>query len=853
VFKLTLKSLLDRKIRLALTTFAVVLGVAFVSGAFIVADSLRATFGEVADEIAGPISVQVRGTEAFEGDINSRNRVPEELLGLVRAQPGVAEANGFIQGFPRVSVGEDFQDLIDPGQAPTLAFNYEDAVTAFEIVDGQAPVGDEVLIDVDTARTYEISLGDPISVRAPDETLIATVSGFVRFGSENGAGAAFVLLDTPTMQRVFGYEGAFAVIDVASEIGVAQDELAAAVNAVLPDGAEAVTGEEVASEFSDQFGTFISVFQTVLLAFAFVALIVSGFIINNTFSIVLGQRIKELGLLRTLGATGRQVRQSVLLEAAIVGAIASITGILAGIGFASLIKWAISQAGGGAGLPDGPLIIAARTWIVAIVVGLGITMLSAVSPARKAASIPPIAALRDDIQLSSGSTKRRTIVGLLLGVLGAVFSVIGSISSGGALAQLGPLALGAVFLFVSVAALSPMIARPVAHFIGAPVARFRGTPGQLARENAARNPRRTASTASALMVGLALVGTVLVIGTSFKKTFTSVLDTSLKADFFIEVDGGQSFIGFSPQLADDLEALPEIEVAAGFRGGDRVAAMRVEGDRKWVFGTDASALGGMIDLDLIEGSVEGFANRGLLVHSDPAGDLGLSPGDKVDAEFPIGGVIELTVVGIYDDGSILGNWVISTETYEAGFDSTFQLDLFASAVIADGVDPDVARAAADEVAAAYPEASLQDRDEFQATLEGRIDQLLVAVNALLLFAIVIAALGIVNTLMLSVFERTREIGLLRAIGMTRSQTRSMVRWEAVIVAVFGGLLGLALGVVFGLIAIAAMPDSFITETGIPIGSFIVIMVMCGIVGTVAALFPGIRAARLKVLDAISHV
>ena len=348
MFKLTLRSLLDRKIRLALTTFAVVLGVAFVSGAFILADSLRATFDDVAEEIAGPINVQVRGIEAFEGDETTRTRVPDSLITDIEAVDGVARADGFIQGFPRVSVGDE---LVDPGQAPTLAFNYTggDEASSFTLLRGEAPGTGEVLVDVDTADNYEVDIGDTLTVRslaAPEDFVVA---GIVTFGEDNGAGAAFVLFDTETTQRLFEYEGSFMVVNVVSEAGVTEEELAASLNTALPADFEAVTGATVANEFSDAFGEFITIFQNALLGFAFVALIVSAFIINNTFSIVLGQRIKELALLRTLGATGRQVRTSVLVEAIIIGVIASVTGVLAGIVVASAIKWLNAQSGGGDG------------------------------------------------------------------------------------------------------------------------------------------------------------------------------------------------------------------------------------------------------------------------------------------------------------------------------------------------------------------------------------------------------------------------------------------------------------------------------------------------------------------------
>ena len=852
MFKLTLNSLLARKIRLALTTFAVVLGVSFVSGSFILADSLRAVFDKIAIEIAGPDWLQVRGVETIEEDPFSRPTVPQSVVDQIGSTEGVYGANGVIQGFPRISVGET---LIKPlGGAPTLAFNFSEEtseLSSFEAVEGSAPGNGEAMVDIDTAAKYDISVGDVITIRSlqPEEDF--TVSGITRWGQDNGGGAVFVLIDTPTAQRLFNYPDSYLAVTVAAMPGVDKNELANKLTNELPSGFEAVTSEVVANEFSDQFDIFITIFQNALLVFAAVALIVSAFIINNTFAIVLGQRIRELGLLRAVGATGRQIRSSVLTEALLIGVVASLVGVFAGTGIAWSIKALIAQVGDGSGLPDGPLVIATRTWIAAATVGIGVTLLAAISPARRASRIPPIAALRDDLSLWSGNNRRRTVVGLLLGVGGLLATTFGTTSNAGASRQLALLASGALLLFVSISLLSTLIARPAARLLGWPMTRFARASGNLARENASRNPRRTASTASALMVGLALVGMVLVVGTSFKKTFSSALDSSLGAEFFIDTEGRNSW-GFSPQLVKEIKEIDGVAIAVGFRGGPGTAQMSVAGASKDVIGTQEEGLGRVLDLSLIEGSYSGLSNDGVLVHEDPAEDLALAVGDVVSATFPVNGKKDLRVVGIFDDGSILGNWVIDMSTYETGFDPARQSDLFAAIKLEKGVEVQNIRSQLDAVAANYPEAILQDRTEYQETIEGRIDTLLMTVNALVGFAVIIAVLGIVNTLMLSVFERTREIGLLRAVGMTRRQTRRMIRWEAVIIAVFGGVLGILVGTLLGFIAVQAMPDSFITDFGIPVDNFVIILVMCIIAGVLAAILPARRAARLNILDAIAH-
>ena len=852
MFKLTLKSLLARKIRLALTTFAVILGVSFVSGSFILADSLRSVFDKIAIEIAGPDWLQVRGVETIEDDPFSRPTVTQSVVDQIRSTEGVYGAEGVIQGFPRISVGDE---LVKPlGGAPTLAFNFEQEtaeLSGFETLEGSAPGSSEAMVDIDTANKYDIAIGDTITIRSLQPAEDFQVSGITRWGQDNGGGAVFVLVDTETAQRLFNYPDSYLAVTVAAMPGVDESELADKLTRELPNGFEAVTSDVVAGEFSDQFDIFITIFQNALLVFAAVALIVSAFIINNTFAIVLGQRVRELGLLRAVGATGRQIRSSVLIEALLIGVIASVVGVFAGLGITWVIKALIDQAGDGSGLPDGPLVIAARTWIAASAVGIGITLLAAISPARKASSIPPIAALRDDLALWSGGGRRRTVIGLLLGIGGVVATVLGTTTDSGAGQQLGLLAAGALLLFVSISLLSTLVAKPAAKILGWPMTRFARASGNLATQNASRNPRRTASTASALMVGLALVAMVLVVGTSFKKTFSSTLDSSLGADFFIDTDGRSSW-GFSPQLVDEMNQIDGVAIAVGFRGGPGTAQMSVAGESKDVIGTQEEGLGRVIDISLIEGSYSGLANNGVLVHKDPAADLSLSIGDTVSATFPVSGPKELRVVGIFDDGSILGNWVIDMTTYENGFDPARQSDLFAAIELKEGTKVPEVRPQLDEVVINYPEAVLQDRTEYQETIEGRIDTLLVTVNALVGFAVIIAVLGIVNTLMLSVFERTREIGLLRAVGMTRRQTRRMIRWEAIIIAVFGGVLGILVGTLLGFIAVQAMPESFITDFGIPVGNFVFILIMCIVAGVLAAILPARRAARLNVLDAIAH-
>ncbi len=856
MFKVTLRSLAQRKLRFALTTFAVVLGVAFVSGSFVLADSLRKAFGDLADDIGESVNVQVRGAQALEGDNNSRPPVPPEIVELVEGLDGVTSTVGLIQGQLNLSyLVDEVPTRIGGGGPPVFGFNYvEGDGSTFELLEGRPPGPGEVVLDAPAVGDLDFELGQTINVRAlapPADYELVGVVTFAGQGEENDLGQVLALFDEPTTRSLFNLPTGFHTLDVAGQPGDDPEELAAYIDGALPAGFEAVSGDVVAQEFSAEFDTIIDVFQYALLAFAAVALVVSAFIINNTFAIVLGQRIRELGLLRCLGATGSQIRRSVLGESVLIGLLASVVGAVAGLGVASLITFIIDQGFDGGGLPLAGVSIAPRTWLVSLIVGVGVTTIAAYAPARRAATIPPIAALSEGVTLQTRGNTRRNVVGVIFGVLGAALLVAGVLGDFSTVRRLIALAAGSLALFIAVALLSPLVARRVANILGAPVSRIGNVAGALARNNAGRNPQRTSATASALMVGLALVVMVLIVGTSFKKTFVDALGSSLDADYYVtSAGGGDPGIGVSPQLVASLNELDEVELAVGLRGGFGARAL-IDGTPQDIIGVHEAAFDEMLDAGFVAGSQAGLDAGGVLVHQDNATDNDIAVGDVLSATFPLG-ERQLPVVAIFDDATIVGNWVIGLPTYEQVFDSTVQYDTFSMVAVADGYDAEAVRWRLEEVAASYPEIDLQDGAEFQQTSEDQIDQLLAVVNALLVFAIVIAALGVINTQMLSVFERTREIGLLRAVGMTRRQTRRMIRWEGVIVTTFGGLLGVALGVVFGLIALAAMPPSFISGVAIPFGQLVLVLVLSVVVGVVAAILPARRAARMNVLAAISH-
>lgn len=845
MLRVSLKSLLAHKIRFALTTLSVVVGVAFVVGAFVLTDTVRAEFDTLFEEINEGIDLTVRGKERFDqGPFGgSGAKVPEELQGQIRDVEGVLAAAGTVTGMPALAIDADDEAVRPVGGAPSFGVNAIDQqlLETLTPVSGHPPEADgEIAMDVDLAERGEFDVGDRVRVSTPLGVQEYDLVGTFRFGEDNSlSGATLIAFTTAEAQRLFNMVGRFDTIEVAVEPGVDKEAVRQRIAALLPDDIEVVDNTVVVEEQQDQVGQIFTIFGNVLLGFAGVTLFVSAFLINNTFTIVVGQRVRELALLRAVGATERQVATSVLVEALVVGLVASIIGFGLGLLTALGLNAILSSAGFGS--TSSALVISVRSFVAAFVVGVLITVLSALLPAWRATTVPPVAAMREGFSFRGASNAVRSIVGGTMTVVGLALLAFALYTTPGTLLLVVGMVAGALLVFLGIAALSPLFARPVARTLGAPFAQLWREPGKLARENAARSPRRTASTAAALMIGLALVTMAVVVGTSVKTTFADTLGTAVTADWYLDAGG---FSGFSPTVTDELEQLPELDAVTPGRFG----AMQVDGSTKQFSAVDFATVTDLFDLDVVDGEISGD-EHGLLVHTDPAEDLGLQAGDTVPVVFNQTGVVELPVVAIYDNGSILGNWTIDLQTYDENF--TERLDFWAAARTAEGVSADEARAAIEQVIEPFPELDVRDREEFQAEQESQLDQLLLIVNVFLFLAIVIAFIGIVNTLALSVFERTRELGLLRAVGMTTRQMRRMIRLEAVIVAVFGAVLGVVIGLVFGVAVTTAMPDDFVSTIDIPFGMLVALMILAAILGVVAAIWPAFRASRLNVLQAIA--
>ena len=857
MLRLALKSLLAHKLRFAFTALAIVLGVAFVVAAFVTADSLRSTFDDLATDINTGTDFTVRGALPF-GDITQANPPPvdDSLLDDIRAVAGVESAEGgfFVDGVIPVDGSGESPTTLGGPRAGT-SWTADPTLSQYFLIDGEWPQGPaQFAIDVVTFADHDYELGRDYQVVTPIGPRTFTLTGTMQFGfPENaGIGAVFTVFDTATAQQVLGLDGKFNEIAVRAEPAADISQVQDRITAVLPAGTEVITSEEAAAEFGDAFESFIGPFQTILLVFAFIVLFVSAFIISNTFNIVLGQRVRELSLLRALGATPRQVRRSVLVESLVMGATAAAAGI--GLGMLGALGLEALLSAFGASLPDGPLPLRPRTVAWALGVGVGFTVVASLMPAAKASRISPVAGLGDQSGSDDGEHGRlwRVLAGAGLAALGLLLIGRGLFADfGSTTAQLLSLGIGAAVVFVAVAVLSPLIAGPTVAALARPLPWILRTPGRLARDNAARSPRRTAATAVALTIGLALVAMVLVVGQSLKDTFSESLSDAVEADYVISTD---TFSGVPETLAAELRragaaaAVPLDEYPAQILSP--VAPGRIEDAELTV--TDLDAIGEVANLGVADGALEGLdPMSALLVASDTADDWGLEVGDEVSVNLTSGETLAVTVGAVFDQTRppFWDEWIIDESLHRL----TAGADLFDQwvAVNVAGDDPAASRALLDEVLSAYPQATLEDRQEFQESLESNLNTLLALVNVFLLFALAVALVGIVNTLTLSVFERTREIGLLRAVGMTRRQLRRAIRWEAAAISLYGALVGVALGLGFGVALSVAIPDDAIDRVSVPGAQIAGIVVVAVAFGLLAALFPSYRAGRMNVLEAIA--
>jgi putative ABC transport system permease protein len=841
--RVMIKGLLAHKLRLALTALSVVLGVGFVAGTFVLTDTLSSSVNTLFAQVNGNTDAQIQSTQKLTPQDPSephRGPVPDSLLATVEKVPGVTLAGGYLSGQADI-IGKDGKILT--GQAPNFGASSANlgTLSPFKIKDGRAPKGPtEMAMDAGTAKRERFALGDKVRVEA-SQTGTYTLVGIVSFGSQDDlAGAKFALWDVPTTQDVLHRPGEFDSISVKATEGLSRPELVQRLQAVLPAGVEAITSDVAAAQEANQVQKSLGFLSTFLLAFAAVALFVGAFIIYNTFTIIVAQRLRELALLRALGASRKQVTRSVLFEGVLVGFFAS----LVGVGFGVLVAIGLKAvfAAVGADLPSTGMVIKPRTVIVPVVLGVLITTLSSWGPARKASKVPPVAAIRGADSIPEGRSLRRRLVsgGLVLAV--GIAALVGGLAGGG-IALVG---VGALIFYGGVAMLSPLVAGPLARLIGAPGARL-GLPGRLGQLNAMRNPRRTSSTAAALMIGLGLVSFVTILAASLKTSFAATLNRSVKADYIIQgANGGEG--KFSREVALQMAQKQELSAVSAIRLSGE---FKLNGATKHADGVDPYTFSDVVDIDVRQGQVNDFVPGTMLVSDTVAKDQHWHLGQPVTLTFPRTGDQSMKIVATYHDAALFSNgYIITLDDY--GANAGDDLDSLVLAKRAKGVSDAAARAAVAPILAQYPSVEMQDQAQFKAQVAGQIDKALVFVVILLMLAVLIALIGIVNTLALSIFERTRELGLLRAVGMGRRQLKRMIRWESVIITILGAVLGLAVGAFFGWAAVSSMGSIGVDQLSFPVGRLILFVVVAGLAGVVAAIFPARRAAKLDVLLAIAH-
>jgi putative ABC transport system permease protein len=847
MLRATVKSLLARKLRLAMSAFAIVLGVAFVAGSFVFTDTLDRTFDEIFAKTTADIVVRPEqtGAGALEFSGGDARTIQPAVLDDVAAVDGVDRVNGFVESQSMFVLGAD-GDLVGGNGPPGIGTNWSDAPSQdgsvpLQLVDGREPQrAGEVVLDVKTADRASHRVGDDVTlITAADPPQVqATMVGTAEFGGGASlAGATLALFDTETAQElILGGADAYTSVAVTAIDDADIPQVRDRIEQVLPEGVEVKTGAEVTAETADSLEEALGFFNTFLLVFAAVALLVGIFLILNTFSILVAQRTQEMALYRALGASRRQVTRSVLLEALAVGIVGSTVGLLLGLAVAQLLKLAFGLFGldlGGAGL-----VLRPRTVLVAYAVGVIVTLIAAYVPARRAAKVAPVAAMRDDVALPHSSRKQHAGLGGLLAAVGALAMGAGLFFD---VPQAGWfIGVGIVAVFVGVALLAPVIGPPIVRVIASGFPRFFGTVGRLARENAQRNPRRTAATASALMIGLALVAAMAILGQSANKSIDKALDDGLNAQFVVSNAVGQPF---SPAIADQIAELDGVEEVARVRYN----GAQVDGGNQLVAAFESAAFSAAVDFDVTDGNAT-LGSDSVLVSETYAEETQASVGDTVAVTLPTG-EIDLEVTGIYPVRQLFFQLAVGLDTLEAA--GIRPADSLVYVIAEPDTDLAELRQGIDEVTEQMPLVAVKDQEEFKADQRSQVNQLLYLVYALLGLAIIIAILGIVNTLALSVFERTREIGLLRAVGLSRPQLRRMVRLESIAIAVLGAVLGVGLGIVFGIALQRSQAGEGLEVLAVPWIQLAIFVLLAGVVGVLAALWPAYRAARLDVLRAIT--
>jgi putative ABC transport system permease protein len=849
MWRATISGILARKVRLLLTALAVVLGVTFVSGTYVLTDTLHASLGEIFQQYASGSDLVVAARQTVGDRTTSRQRIPAGLANDIERVPGVQAANPFLLGDAKF-IEKDGTTAIQPLGAVTLGISWAggDTVGPAKVVAGRQPRTDgEVAMDAGTAERYHFRVGDHVRVLLTGAAEPFRIVGLVALGDRSDLGfATLAAFDPKTAERAFDAEGLADFIFVRADPGANLRTVEHRIDDALGGTLQVSRSSVFAAQLQQQVDEFLSILNDLLLGFAGIGLLVGGFIIFNTFTILVAQRTRELGLLRAMGASGTQVVGSVLVEALVMGVVASIVGFLAGIGLGKILLTILP--GIGVPVPARDLVILPRTIQACAVVGIGVTMLAAIVPAIRAARTPPIAAIGDlRVRTRLRSTIGRVVTGVLVTAVGAAVGAYGIWGPRPLDQSVAITFIGGFLIFVGIVVLGPLCARGLAAVIGRPLPAVFGVTGALARGNAMRNPRRTTVTAAALVVGLALVALVAIFGASLKSSVGTAL-ADVKSDVIITAPG---YASFSPEVRDRALETPGVAAAIGFRWGQAA----VKGNEETVNGVTPTGFDRAIDWRF-HGPAPTRLERGdVMVSALEADSYGLKLGQPVVITFPRLGPTQLTVTGIYETRRFSGafpiDFLVSDDLYDVAFGGAPQ-DTLLYVTSQPGRSAEVVRTLREELRRPFPNVDVQTRAEYGDSRRDFLDQFLNIFVALLLLSELIAVLGIVNTLMLSVYERTRELGLLRTVGTTRRQVWGMVSGESVIIAVLGCVVGIGVGVLWGWGVMKVLEARFTDELVIPVGQLGWFVLASVGAGFVAALLPAWHASRLDVLEAIAH-
>lgn len=844
MFRIALKSILGRKARLVLTSLAVILGTAFLSGTSIFSATLDRTFNNLFQDVFQNIDGYVRSTEVVEGDFGliERQRIPADTVDKVLAVPGVDDAVPDIQAFARI-VGKDGKPIGSEGAGPptfgSVAVEFKGAL--WTIAEGKFPTGpNEVALDESSAEKAGYVVGDTVKVIAQAGSREFKMVGIASYGDvRSPGGATFALFDVPTAAEFLGKPGFVDAILVVGDGTRTDEALAQDIDKIFDPASkiETLTGAEITKETQDDIGEALSFFSIFLTIFSIIALGVGSFVIYNVFSISAAQRQRENALLRALGASRSQITRSMLVESVVVGLFGSTVGFIGGMGISKLLGVALPALG--IDLPSGGLVVTQSAVVTTILVGLIVTVLSAILPARRAGKVPPLAAMRATALETNTTSKKQLLIGLGFIVLG--IAIVGAVVGG---ANNNYLGFGIVGVFVGTIVIGPNVARPVALFLGRPAAALRGVTGSMARQNAARNPKRTSRTSSPVLIGVALVTAVSALAASINGQISDIFTEQFKGDYAISSQA-QGFGGLSPNLAVDISKIEGVKNATGI--GTALAKIDNKGRTLTVISPDT--IEGNYDIGLINASYSSLDKEGIFISESLAKRDNLAVGSVI--KVVLGDAVEraLTVRALYTHDDLAGNRVISRETFAGTTVSSFDFGVYVN--LEDGANSTVVRAALQKAVDEYGQGKLLSRDEYIDEQAGQVNQLLGLIYGLLFLSVIIAIVGIIITLLLSVFERQRELGLLRAVGMTRKQVRTTVRWESVITSLLGAVTGIILGIGLGWVIVFALRDQGLSSFQIPVGTTIFIMVMSFFVGIIAAIYPAWRATKVDILSALN--